>query len=119
MEAKPDNFDKFEAENHPYLKKLHNFSKDSGSIILLADGNPDFKPYDIIDGSLEWSSLKLSFFQDYEPYIRMADAYWFSYAKLDSGGKMWIDANERAIKKAFGKNYIEAIERSRAEKFEI
>lgn len=119
VEAKPDDFDKFEDGNQAYLTKLYNFSMESGCVVLLADGNPALKPYDVIDGSLDWPSLKLAFWQDYDPFIRFADAYWISYVKMDPDGKMWLDADERAIKKAFGKQYIAAIERSRAEKFGI
>jgi hypothetical protein len=119
VEAKPDNFDKFDVVNHGYLTKLYDFSKESGCVVLIIDGNPDKKPYDLINGSQDWPSLQLAFWQDYDPYIRIADAYWFSYVKMYPDGKMWIDADDRAIKGAFGKQYIVAIERSRAEKFGI
>lgn len=119
VEVKPDNFDKFEDEKQSYLKKIHVFSKEAGSVVLIADGTPSFKPYDVINGEMEWPSLLLAFWQDYDPFLRLADEYWMSYTKTDEEGKMWIDADERAIGKAFGNQYVVAIGRSRAEKFGI
>ena len=117
VEAKPDNYDKFDSGNHAYLTKLYNFSKESGCVVLLVDGSPSYKPYDLIDGTLNWPTLKLAFWQDYDPFVRIADEYWLSYVKLDPDGKMWIDADERGVKGAFGKQYVAAVEMARAEKF--
>lgn len=117
VEVKPDNFDKFEVSNAAYLSKLHAFSRESGCRLLVVDGSPAFKPYDIVSGALDSGSLHLAFWQDYDPYVRIADAYWLQYVQTDKDGKMWINADERAIQKAFGSRYVGAINQSRAEKF--
>ena len=46
VEVKPDNFDKFDRDE--YMAKLQRFTSEAGKDLLILDGNPSCKPFDIV-----------------------------------------------------------------------
>lgn len=79
-EVKPYSFDKF--DHIEYMDKLRRFTTETGIMIL--DGNPSCKLFDLAMHSHADIQLNLVFLQDYEPYVRCIDEYWRGYFRLDS-----------------------------------
>ena len=118
VEVKPDSFDKHEHEE--YMKKLQEFSEESGTDLIILDGNPSCKPFDIICCELTFPSLQMGLLQDYDPYILVCDKYWFGQMQFcEETGRASLDFDERRISKAFGKQYAQAIKSAKNEKFGI
>ena len=58
-DVKPDDFDKFEQEE--YMDRLQRFTSESGKDLLILDGNPSGKPFDLVCHSFEGRSLGCAF----------------------------------------------------------
>lgn len=120
VEVKPDNFNKFEQDE--YMSKLQRFTSEAGKSLLILDGNPSCKPFDIVCNRFTSRSFGLAFLQDYEPYIRLVDEYWMGYIGLDgrTGRFFTQHANdERIQRKSFGRAYVESLNAAKDEKFGI
>ncbi len=120
IEVKPDNFDKFDQDQ--YMNKLQRFTSEAGKDLLIVDGNPSCKPFDIVCHRFEDRSLGLAFLQDYEPYIRWVDQYWMTYIGLNERtGRHFTEHadDERMQKGSFGRQYVESLKAARGEKFGI
>lgn len=118
VEVKPDNFDKF--ENDAYMMKLLTFVHESSSNLIILDGNPSCKPFDIVSHKFSEKALGMGLLQDYDPYIRWCDEYWFAQIKTCSQtGQHTLDFDDRTIAKDFGKSYLKAINETRDYKFGI
>jgi hypothetical protein len=123
IEVKPDNFDKF--DQNSYMDKLQCFTKEVGKDLLIVDGNPSCKPFDVACHKFhgfEDRSLALAFLQDYEPYIRWVDAYWMGYINFnETAGRSFsgLVNDERMQRKSFGRKYVDALKAVREEKFGI
>ena len=120
VEVKPDDFDKFEQEE--YMDRLQRFTSEAGKDLLILDGNPSCKPFDLVCHSFEGKSLGCAFLQDYEPYVRWIDEYWMGYIQLDAttGRQFTVHRNdERLQRKSFGRRYVESLNAAKAEKFGI
>lgn len=120
IEVKPDNFDKFDQDR--YMDKLQRFTTEAGRDLLILDGNPSCKPFDILCHKFTDRSLGIVFLQDYEPYVKWADAYWMHYIGLDERtGRHFTEHadNERMQKKSFGSQYVDSLKAARDEKFGI
>lgn len=119
IEVKPENFDKFEKID--YIKKLQLFSSEANRSIIILHGNPKCRPYDVLAPN-RTNGGQLGFFQDYEPFFRICDSYWMQYINFNSYNSTpeiaW-NMDDRQIEKTFGLKYLEAIEKSRIEKFGI
>jgi hypothetical protein len=87
VEVKPDNFDKF--DNDAYMDVLQRFTSQSGKDLILLDGNPDCKPFDIICHRFEENQLGIGLLQDYDPFIRWADKYWMQAITLNKLSGRW------------------------------
>jgi hypothetical protein len=59
-EVKPNDFDKF--DNGEYMDKLQRFTTEAGHDLLILDGNPTCKPFDLVCHSHEERQLGLVFF---------------------------------------------------------
>jgi len=119
IEVKPENFDKF--ENSQYVHKLHSFANESGKDLVILQGNPKCRPYDVIRPNINQGG-SLGFFQDYDPYFRICDAYWMGYVRFDNNTgapEISWEMDARQIEKIFGGKFLAAIETSRNEKFGI
>jgi len=120
VEVKPDNFDKFDQEE--YMAKLQRFTSEAEKNLLILDGNPSCKPFDIVPHKVEGRSLGLAFLQDYEPYVRWVDEYWMAYIGLDERtGRLFTEHadDERMQRKSFGRKYVESLKAAGNEKFGI
>jgi hypothetical protein len=90
VEVKPDSFDKF--DHIEYMDKLRRFTAEAGIDLIILDGNPSCKPFDLVMHSHADNQLSLVFLQDYEPYVRCIDDYWRGYLRLDSAsGRFFTD----------------------------
>ena len=120
VEVKPDDFDKFEQEE--YMDKLQRFTTEAGKSLLILDGNPSCKPFDLVCHLHEGRTLGCVFLQDYEPYVRWIDEYWMGYLKLEpSTGRFFTvhRDDERMQRKSFGRMYVESLKAAKAERFGI
>lgn len=120
VEVKPNTFDKF--DNDEYMDKLQRFTTEAGCDLVILDGNPSCKPFDLVSHSLAGRQLECAFLQDYEPYVRRIDEYWMGYLQLDERtGRFYTMHRDDEImqKNSFGKKYVEALKAAKAEKFGI
>ena len=120
VEVKPDNFDKFDQVE--YMDKLQRFTSEAGKNLLILDGNPSCKPFDVVCHKFDGQSLGLAFLQDYEPYIRWVDDYWMSYIDIDEKtGRFFTShaTDARMQRKSFGRRYVDALNAAKNEKFGI
>lgn len=118
VEVKPENFDKF--DHHKYILKLQRFTGEAQKDLIVLDGNPSCKPFDIICHRFTQGSLGMGLLQDYAPFIRWCDGYWFSAISIhEKTGRAAIDLDERGMRKSFGKLYLESIKAAMGEKFGI
>ena len=120
VEVKPDNFDKFDQDEH--MVNLQRFTSEVGKNLLILDGNPSCKPFDIVCHGFEGGSLGMALLQDYEPYVRWVDGYWAEYIQIDERtGRSFIEhaKDERMQRKSFGRKYVESLKAASVEKFGI
>ena len=120
VEVKPDNFDKFDQAE--YMNKLRRFTSEVGRSLLILDGNPSYKPFDIVSHKVDGRYLGLAFLQDYDPYVRWVDEYWMAGIGLDERtGRFFTEHadDERMQRKSFGRQYVESLKAARNEKFGI
>lgn len=114
--VKPEEADDFDKEE---LRKLHLLSDGTDSDVLLLPGPPTHRAYHMVRPRTTEDVLSLAFFQDYEPYVKIADDYWFAVLSFDERtGRHHFKADERRLGKAFGKAYVQAVEAARAARFE-
>jgi len=88
---------------------LQRFTSEAGKDILILDGNPSCKPFDIVCHKFESRSLGLAFLQDYEPYIRWVDGYWIGYIGFDERtGRHFTEHadDERMQRNSFGRHML-------------
>lgn len=122
-EVKPLNFDKH--ENRDDIIDFRIFSKSINHPIIILTGQPEFMAYDVILPTFNIPTehdnkhtLSLGMFQDYEPYIQIADEYWWQYVVMDENtGIHYLNIDERQARKSFGKRYLEAIQSSKSIRF--
>lgn len=115
-EVNSDDADDFDDEE---VGKLREFAGASRCKVLLLTGSPDCRAYNQIIPDSRPNTFTAAFFQDYEPYIVTADAYWFQALKLDSrNGRLRFDFDERTMRNSFGRGYVGALHAARAARFE-
>jgi hypothetical protein len=110
VEVKPDDFDKFDQEE--YMDRLQRFTSEAGKDLLILDGNPSCKPFDLVCHSFKGRSLGCAFLQDYEPYVRWIDEYWMNYVQIEptTGRQFTIHRNDEHLqRKSFGRKYVESL----------
>lgn len=113
---KPEEADDFDNEE---LRKLHLLADGTESDVLLLTGPPTHRAYNMVRPGTTEDVLSLAFFQDYEPYVNIADDYWFAALSFDERtGRHHFKADERRLGKAFGRGYIQAVEAARSARFE-
>lgn len=101
------------------IDKLREFSNERRCKVLLLTGVPDYRAYNQLIPDLPPNSFTAAFFQDYEPFLVTADTYWFQTLKLDPRtGRLHFSLDERAIRKALGKRFIEAVTAAKGARFE-
>ncbi len=65
------------------------------------------------------ASTSAAFFADYGPLLNTADGYWLAQAKLnEETGALEFPHDARAMRKAFGQGFIDAMEAARSARFE-
>lgn len=119
IEVKHENFDKF--ENHELVEKYKTLSNASSKDLIILHGNPRCRPYDVISHKTKNGGM-LGFFQDYEPFFRICDEYWYSYVKFNTyngAPELSWNMTDREISKSFGKKYLDALSKVNAEKFGV
>lgn len=88
--------------------------------IVLLTGIPEYMAYDSIVPQSKKNSLQAVFFQDYDPFLRIADEYWLAQLEFDeNNGHMYFPHDDRAAEKSFGNKYVEAIHAARSARFEF
>ncbi|MEZ0231373.1 MAG: hypothetical protein ACAH12_00920 [Methylophilaceae bacterium] len=120
IEVKPDDFDKF--DHTEYMDKLQRFTSEAKKDLLILDGNPSCKPFDVVCNRFEGRSLGMAFLQDYVPYIRWVDMYWMGYIGLnEKSGRYFTEHayDERMKQKSFGRQYVDSLNAAKDEKFGI
>ena len=104
---------------HEEINKLREFATQRRCRIILLTGVPDYRAYNQLLPDAPPNAFTAAFFQDYEPFVVTADAYWFQVLELDSRtGRLHFALDERALKNAFGRGYLEAVASARAARFE-
>ncbi|SRR6266404_122877 len=87
---------------------------------VMLTGQPQFMVYDQIAPNLPENSFQAVFFLDYEPYLQIADSYWFTQLALNEhNGHMYFRHDERAAENSFGKKFIAAVYAARSARFEF
>jgi hypothetical protein len=103
----------------PEISKLREFATESRCKIVLLTGVPEYRVYNQFVPDSMPNSFTAVFFQDYEPFLMTASDYWFQVLKLDSRtGRLHFNLNDRALRKAFGRGYLEAVAAARGARFE-
>ncbi len=97
---------------------LRKFCRESDVPLLILPGTPEYRAYNLIFPDHNDNSFCAALFQDYTPYIRIADEYWFRYLVMDSNGRFMLDVDDRSARKSFGRKYVEAIYTARSAHFE-
>jgi len=101
------------------IRKLREFANERRCKVILLTGVPDFRAYNQLVPYSRSNSFTAAFFQDYKPYIRTADAYWFQALELDSNtGRLHFKADERRLRKALGQGFLDAVAAARSARFE-
>jgi hypothetical protein len=101
------------------IRKLREFANERRCKVILLTGVPDFRAYNQLVPDSRSNSFTAAFFQDYKPYIRTADAYWFQALELDSNtGRLHFKADERRLRKALGQGFLDAVAAARSARFE-
>ena len=101
------------------IDKLREFATVSGCRTLLLTGVPDHRAYNQLMPNSAANSFTAGFFRDYAPFVCTADEYWFQALRLDTTtGRLHFDLDARALRKAFGRGYLEAVDLARGARFE-
>lgn len=101
------------------ISKLKEFANACRCKVILLTGVPDYRVYNQLLPDAPPNTLSAAFFRDYDPFVVTADAYWFQVLELDSRtGRLFFALDERALRKAFGRGYLEAVASARAARFE-
>jgi len=115
-EVKYSEFDDLDPEA---IQKLRHFCDGIQQNVVLLPGIPDYRIYNQLIPNQAANSLTGAIFQDYDPYIRIADEYWFSLANFDENtGRMAFEFDDRRAGKAFGKNLVKAVNAAKSARFE-
>ena len=100
-------------------RKLRLFSNEIGCKVILLTSVPEYRAYNQVAPGLPSNSFQTVFFRDYEPYIGVVDEYWSQVLKLNSRtGRLEFDLDDRAVRKAFGRGFVEAVGAAKAATFE-
>ena len=101
------------------IRKARLLASETKATVVLLPGTPECRIYNAVTANSADNTFIGTIFQDYEPYLRVADSYWLAQATLDpTNGRMKFDFDERKIRKAFGDGYAKALEASRSARFE-
>jgi len=102
------------------IAKCRGLAIDTGANVVLLNGLPEPRIYNAVGPHHSCNSFYGVFFQDYAPYIHVADEYWFARSQFDSAtGTHRFEYDERALRKSFGRLYLEALQASRSARFEF
>lgn len=116
-EVKYAEHEQFEGET---VDKCRALARDTGANVVLLNGLPEPRIYNAVGPKLEGNSFCGVFFQDYDPFIHVADDYWFGRAEFDTtSGTSRFEYDERALRKSFGGLYLEALQAARSARFEF
>ncbi len=115
-EVKDSETDLFEGEHIELCRAL---SRETGCPVLLLTGPPACRLYQQL---MPWSKdneFTAAFFADYGPLLNTADGYWLAQAELnEETGALEFPHDARAMRKAFGQGFIDAMEAARSARFE-
>ena len=101
------------------ISKLRELADQTRSRVLLLTGVPDYRVYNQVVPDLPPRTFNAAFFRDYQPYVVTVDEYWAQTLRLDPiTGRLHFDMDERRLRKAFGRGYVEAVTVARAARFE-
>jgi hypothetical protein len=116
-EVKPE---EYHFSDDPRLKFYRELVNTLHKPFVMLTGLPQFMVYDQIAPNLPEDSFHAVFFLDYEPYLRVADSYWFPQLTLNEhNGHLYFPHDERAAQKSFGKKFVEAVYAASSARFEF
>ncbi|MBI2425881.1 MAG: hypothetical protein HYV27_23860 [Candidatus Hydrogenedentes bacterium] len=116
-EVKSMETDQFEGE---HLVKLRALSSGLKCYAILLTGIPAFRAYNMVYPDANDNAFSAVLFQDYPPYVIVVDEYWWRVLDIEhSTGILKLTLDQRGIRKAFGKGYVEAIAAARGARFEF
>jgi len=116
-EVKYAEHEQFEGE---VIEKCRALAVDTGMKVILLNGLPEPRIYNAMEPNFAKNTFQGVFFQDYEPYIQIADKYWFARTEFDSAsGTNRFDYDEDQLRKSFGHLYLEALTAARSARFEF
>ena len=101
------------------ILKLRLFANEVKCRVILLTGVPEYRAYNELSPGLPPNSFNAAFFRDYEPYVVTADEYWFQVLNVNSQtGRLEFDLDARAIRKAFGRGFVDAVAGAKGARFE-
>lgn len=116
-DVKPDDYHISDDDKEQFYRKL---STEKDRRVVLLTGITRYMLYDSIAPGSSGHELQAVLFQDYEPFLRVADMYWIQQCEFDeNNGHMYFPHDDDAAKKSFGKNYVEAVHAARSARFEF
>ena len=102
------------------ITKSRLLSTETNTMVVIMPGTPECRIYNGVLPKSAKNSFVGVIFQDYEPYLLIADEYWLGQTSFDETyGRNRFDFDERRICKAFGSQYAKALQASRSVKFEF
>ncbi|HEY42336.1 MAG TPA: hypothetical protein G4O18_10875 [Dehalococcoidia bacterium] len=101
------------------ISKVRLLSNATNTMVVILPGTPECRIYNAVRPMMAKNSYVGVIFQDYEPYLRIADEYWLQQTIFDkTTGRVKFAFNDRQIYKAFGRQYTKALRASRSARFE-
>lgn len=115
-EVKGGDFDSYDDEE---MHQRWVFANDLQARIILLNGAPKLRIYDMIPPGREFRSLAGIFFKDYDGFIGWMDNYWMQQLDFNEAtGELSFNMDERRAGKAFGTKIPKALEAAKSARFE-
>ena len=98
-DAKPDAYHISDDDKEEFYRKL---ATERNQRVVLLTGIPRYMIYDSIHAGSKDHELQAVFFQDYEPFLQVADMYWIQQCEFDeNNGHLYFPHDDRAAGNSF------------------
>jgi hypothetical protein len=116
VEVKPMESDWHEGR---HIRLCRALARETGWPVILLVGVPSYRAYHWFTPDLPDKEFMAAFFQDYEPYIVVADNYWWQYITVNpQTGALDFSHDDLQARKSFGQGYVDAVQAARSARFE-